>query len=160
MAARSGGAAQSVILLSAYSAGLAVPFIAAGLFFDRLAPLWAWFKKHGLAVRIVSGLLLVVIGLSMALGRLTALNAITARLGIGIKSFAASQPEATMAISLTIIGVLAALLVAVPVLRGRRFARPVRLVVLGVLLLALLLQALGVVSFAGIVAGWLMFQGA
>jgi len=160
MAARSGGAVQSVALLSAYSAGLAVPFIAAGLFFDRLAPLWTWFKKHGLAVRLVSGLLLVIIGLSMALGRLTALNAVTARMGIGIKSFAASQPRATTALSLAIIATIAAVLVGVPFVRKRPFARPARLIVLGLLALALLLQALGIVSFAGIIAGWLLFQGA
>ncbi len=160
MAARSGGAVQSVVLLSAYSAGLAVPFIAAGLFFDRLAPLWAWFKKHGLAVRIVSGMLLVVIGLSMALGRLTALNAVTARMGIGIKSFAASRPAATMSISLAIIAAAAVAMVLVPVVRRRRFTQPARLVALGLLVVALLLQALGIVSFAGIIAGWLLFQGA
>lgn len=160
MAARSGGAARSVLLLATYSAGLAVPFIAAGLFFDRLAPLWAWFKKHGLAVRIVSGLLLVGIGLSMALGRLTALNAVATRLGISIKSFAASQPGATMALSISVIVALAAAVIVVPLVRGRSFARPVRLVVLALLLVALLLQSLGIVSFPGIIASWLMFQGA
>lgn len=160
MAARSGGAAQSVLLLATYSAGLAVPFIAAGLFFDRLAPLWAWFKKHGLAVRIVSGLLLVGIGLSMALGRLTALNAVATRTGLGIKSFAASQPGATMALSISVIVALAAAIIVVPLVRGRSFTQPARLVVLALLLVALLLQALGIVSFPGIIASWLMFQGA
>ncbi|MBN2873914.1 MAG: cytochrome c biogenesis protein CcdA [Spirochaetales bacterium] len=160
MAARAGGAAQAALLLTAYSAGLALPFLAAGLFFERLSPLWAWFKKHGNVVRIASGVLLILIGLSMALGKLTALNAGAARLGIRMKGLIAANPEQAQAWTIV---VLVALLLAIalpPLIRRRRFAKPGRLVVLAIVVVVLVLEALGVVSVLGIVSDWLLFQGA
>jgi cytochrome c-type biogenesis protein len=71
--AAAGGAslARSVLLLGAYSLGLALPFLAASLFLDRLTPLLAWFKRHGRGVRITSGIFLVALGALMALGKLS-----------------------------------------------------------------------------------------
>lgn len=160
MAARSGGAAQAALLLAAYSAGLALPFLAAGLFFEKLAPLWAWFKKHGREVRIGSGLLLVVIGLSMALGRLTALNAATARAGMRLKGMLAAAPDTVRWWTLGVLGTLAAAIIIVPLLRKKPLARPARLVALVVIALLAALDLTGVVSLADLVAGWLLFQGA
>jgi cytochrome c-type biogenesis protein len=159
MAARSGGAFKAILLLSAYSAGLALPFLAAGLFFERLAPVWAWFKKHGLAVRIASGLLLIVIGLSMALGRLTAINAVSSRLGIAMKAMLATSPQVAKAWTLGVLGLLVAVISLVPILRRRRFARPARLVVLALLAIIFALELSGIVSLAGLVSDWLLFQG-
>jgi len=160
MAARSGGALQAALLLTAYSAGLAIPFLAAGLFFERLAPLWAWFKKHGGAVRIGSGILLIVIGLSMALGKLTALNAAAARLGIGMKGFIATSPEEATAWTVGILLAIVAAIVVVPLVRRRPFVRPVRLIVLVLLVVLIVLEALGIVSTMGVLSDWMLFQGA
>ncbi|PKL26100.1 MAG: cytochrome C biogenesis protein [Spirochaetae bacterium HGW-Spirochaetae-3] len=160
LAARSGGATEAALLLSAYSAGLALPFLAAGLFFERLAPLWAWFKRHGGAVRVASGILLTAIGLTMALGRLTAFNAIAARAGMALTAFVATRPSAATAWTVAILSMTAAAIAIVPALRGRRLATPLRLAVLSVLAIAILLESLGVLSLAGIVSGWLLFQGA
>ena len=159
MAARSGGAGKAVLLLSAYSIGLAVPFLAAGLFFERLAPVWAWFKRHGRGVRLVSGGLLVVIGLSMALGRLTAINAVAARTGFALKAFAVSQP---VAVTVWIIGFLVALAAALaipPLIRKTRFAHPARIVVLSLVVVLIVLEAAGLISVAQVVSDWLLFQG-
>jgi len=160
MAARSGGAAKAVLLLSAYSAGLAVPFLAAGLFFERLAPLWAWFKRHGRAVRLASGALLVAIGLSMALGRLTAINAVAARLGFGLKAYIATQPVAATVWTTGLLAALAAALAAPPLIRKTRFAHPARLVALGTIVVLIALELSGVFSLALTVSDWLLFQGA
>lgn len=159
MAARSGGASKAALLLSFYSAGLALPFIAAGLFFERLAPLWAWFKRHGRAVKTVSGALLVVIGLSMALGKMTAFNAAASRLGFLVRSTVVSNPAATKAWSLGLMAAFAAAIALPPVVRGRRFATPARLVFLGILAVLAVLELAGVISVAGILSGWLLFQG-
>lgn len=159
MAARSGGAGKAVLLLSAYSAGLALPFLAAGLFFERLAPLWAWFKRHGKGVRLASGGLLVAIGLSMALGRLTAINAVAARTGFALKAFAVAQP---IAVRVWVIGLLAALAAALaipPLVRKTRFTQPARLVGLGLVVVLVALEASGLISVAQVVSDWLLFQG-
>ena len=159
LAARSGGALKAVLLLSAYSAGLAIPFLAAGLFFERLSPVWAWFKKHGRAVRIVSGLLLIAIGLSMAFGRLTAINAVSSRMGIAIKASLATNPQTAKAWTIGLLVALIAAISLLPILRRRPFAKPFRLVVLVLLAVIVALELSGVISLAAIVSDWLLFQG-
>lgn len=159
MAARSGGAAQAVLLLSAYSAGLALPFLAAGLFFERLSPLWAWFKRHGKGVRLVSGGLLVVIGLSMALGRLTAFNAVAASAGFALKAFAVSQPVASKVWIIGLLVALAAALAMPPLVRKTSLTHPARLVVIGSVVVLIILEATGLLSLALVVSDWLLFQG-
>jgi cytochrome c-type biogenesis protein len=159
MAARSGGAGKAVLLLSAYSAGLALPFLAAGLFFERLSPLWAWFKRHGRGVRLASGALLVVIGLSMALGRLTAINAVAARTGFALKAFAVSEPVAAKVWIMGLLVALAAALAVPPLVRKTRFAHPVRIVGLGTVVVLMALEASGLISVARVVSDWLLFQG-
>ena len=54
VASRSGRAPEAAILLGSYSAGLAAPFLLAGLFFERMSPIMNWFKKRGKEVRIAS----------------------------------------------------------------------------------------------------------
>lgn len=62
MGASSGSALAVAALLTAYSAGLAIPFVAAALAFPALRPLVAFLRRHHAAVRVVTGLLIVAIG--------------------------------------------------------------------------------------------------
>lgn len=50
------------ILLVAYSAGLAVPFLAAAVALPRLRPLLEALRRHGRAVQWISGLFIMLIG--------------------------------------------------------------------------------------------------
>jgi cytochrome c-type biogenesis protein len=61
----SGNSLHAAVLLAVYSAGLGLPFIAAGLFLDRLLPVLDFLKRHALAVRIVTACLLVVLAIPM-----------------------------------------------------------------------------------------------
>jgi cytochrome c-type biogenesis protein len=63
------------VLLFAYSLGLGVPFLLAGLFFTRAMRAFAVVKRHMRAVRAVSGLILVAYGLLMIGGQMTWLTA-------------------------------------------------------------------------------------
>jgi cytochrome c-type biogenesis protein len=67
-------------LMLAYSAGFALPFLAAGLFFDRVRPILAFFSRHGKIVRSVSGGILIIFGAAMATGSLAAVTAFLSRL--------------------------------------------------------------------------------
>jgi cytochrome c-type biogenesis protein len=58
----SGGAGEGALLLGAYSLGLGIPFIAAGLGVSRLTGAVKWLHKHTRVVNLVSGALLVVVG--------------------------------------------------------------------------------------------------
>ena len=62
MGASSGSAPVVALLLTAYSVGLAIPFIAAALAFPRLRPLIDVLRRYHRAVQVVTGLLIVVIG--------------------------------------------------------------------------------------------------
>ena len=62
MGASSGSAPVVALLLTAYSIGLAVPFLLAALAFPRLRPLIDGLRRHHRAVRVVTGLLIIAIG--------------------------------------------------------------------------------------------------
>lgn len=158
-AGRSGNPWAAGALLSVYSLGLALPFLAAGAFLDRMKPLLDWFKRRGREVRIASGLMLVLLGLGMALGQIEALNGSFARAGFALAAFAGSEPAGARAAALAAYGLLAALTALIPLVRGRPFLRPGRLALLSVLAAAALGEALGWWSGVSTLSGWLLFQG-
>jgi cytochrome c-type biogenesis protein len=53
---------EGSVLLFAYSAGLAVPFILAGALFTRAMGVFRWLRNHYLAIQVVSGGILVALG--------------------------------------------------------------------------------------------------
>lgn len=62
MGASTGSAPIAALLLVAYSAGLAVPFVAAAVALPRLRPLLDALRRHHAAVQVVSGVLIIAIG--------------------------------------------------------------------------------------------------
>ena len=65
LASSSATVGQGAILLLAYTAGLGLPFLAIALVYDRAPALLRPLVRHGRAVSIVGGLLVVAIGLAM-----------------------------------------------------------------------------------------------
>jgi cytochrome c-type biogenesis protein len=65
LAASAGSTAQGAALLVAYTAGLGIPFLAIALVYDRVPSLLRPLLRHGRAVSIIGGLLVVVIGAAM-----------------------------------------------------------------------------------------------
>jgi len=63
MGASSGSAPVVALLLTAYSLGLAIPFLVAAMAFPRLRPLIELLRRHHRVVQVISGLLIVVIGI-------------------------------------------------------------------------------------------------
>ena len=63
MGVSSGSAPAVFVLLVAYSAGLAVPFLAAAVALPRLRPLLDWLRRHHTAVQVVSGAFIIGIGI-------------------------------------------------------------------------------------------------
>jgi cytochrome c-type biogenesis protein len=62
MGASSGSALAVAALLTAYSAGLAIPFLVAAFAFPAMRPLVAFLRRHHRVVQVVTGLLIVGIG--------------------------------------------------------------------------------------------------
>jgi cytochrome c-type biogenesis protein len=65
---------QGVVMLAVYSAGLGLPFLLTALAIDRFFTAFAKIRKHYHAIEIVSGLLLVGIGVLMLANRLTVIT--------------------------------------------------------------------------------------
>jgi cytochrome c-type biogenesis protein len=80
VAASSGQTLQGGLLLFAYSLGLGLPFVALAIVYDRAPAVIRPLVRHGRAVSIIGGLLVVAIGLAMVFDVLTLL----ARLAPGV----------------------------------------------------------------------------
>ncbi len=62
--------ARGIGLLLAYSIGLGIPFVAAGLAFGRLTGVFNWVKRHFRLINLVSGTFLVAFGILLLTNRL------------------------------------------------------------------------------------------
>ena len=61
-------------LLAIYSAGLAIPFIASAVAFQRAARVFRWLRDHYAVITVLSGLTLVAMGALIFTGELAQLN--------------------------------------------------------------------------------------
>jgi cytochrome c-type biogenesis protein len=68
IAANQGHVVEGMLMLLVYSLGLGIPFFISALLIDRLKGAFSFIKKHYNVINIVSGVLLVVVGLLMATG--------------------------------------------------------------------------------------------
>lgn len=71
MASTSGSALKGVSLLLVYSMGMGVPFVLSAVLIDKMKGLFGWIKLHYTAVKRVSGVFLICVGLLMAAGLLS-----------------------------------------------------------------------------------------
>jgi cytochrome c-type biogenesis protein len=69
MAGQTGRTAQAALYLSAYSAGLGLPFLAAGIFFDRFLRGAVKLRPHLHLIKRIGGIFLVGMGVFILLGR-------------------------------------------------------------------------------------------
>lgn len=74
MAASEADLQRGLLLLAAYSAGLAVPFLLAALMVDRFLKVFARFRHQMVWVNRIAGVMLVLVGLLMVTGRFTMLS--------------------------------------------------------------------------------------
>src|SRR6266699_2218401 len=68
LAATSGGWKGGFVLATFYSAGLAVPFLITGLGINKFLGFYSKFRKHLHKVEVVSGVVLILIGILIATG--------------------------------------------------------------------------------------------
>lgn len=71
---------QGTVLLSMYALGLGIPFILTALFFNFALGAFNWIKRNYRIVNIVSGLLLLAMGVLILTGWLTTVNMYMLRL--------------------------------------------------------------------------------
>lgn len=73
LASTSGDVGRGVVLLSMYALGLGLPFVMTAVLFSRVRPVLAWLNRHALVVNRIAGGALMVVGVLIFTGRLTAL---------------------------------------------------------------------------------------
>lgn len=87
LASSSGTLLRGVVLLVAYSLGLAAAFVAAGVAFAHAMRAFRWVRDHYGVVRMVSGTILVALGLLLFFNRdwwlRVALDQVFTRIGLG-----------------------------------------------------------------------------
>ncbi len=84
----SGGIPRASVLLLAYSLGLAVPFLAAGVAFSRAMGAFRWLRDRYLVIQVASGTILVAVGLLLFFDRFwwlrVGLNRALSLVGLGV----------------------------------------------------------------------------
>ena len=62
-AAQKDGVGGGAFLLAAYSAGLAIPFLASAVAFERFSIGFRWLRDHYTVITVISGIVLIAVGL-------------------------------------------------------------------------------------------------
>ncbi len=73
-AANEGTVGRGGVLLAFYALGLAVPFMLSALAFSTVTPLFRFFRDHYRVITVVSGVILIVMGVLLYTNELTRLN--------------------------------------------------------------------------------------
>ena len=68
LASQGGSLLQGIVMLLAFSLGLGIPFVVSALLVDRLKGAFDFIKRHYRVINLVSGLVLVIVGILMATG--------------------------------------------------------------------------------------------
>jgi cytochrome c-type biogenesis protein len=74
LASNSTTTGKGALLLAGYSAGLAIPFLFSALAFNAASRSFAFFKRHYAAIQLISGVVLVAMGVLVFTGELFHLN--------------------------------------------------------------------------------------
>lgn len=80
---------DGILLLSAYSAGLAIPFLVTAVAFTSTTRFFGWFRRHYLLMTALAGAVLIVMGILIYTNELFRLNAEAQKLmdSLGINIF-------------------------------------------------------------------------
>lgn len=160
--AGSGSSLDAGILLGAYSLGLALPFLAAGAFFGKLEGVFVFFKKRMRAIKLASGALLVAIGLSMLVGDFRLLPGRFAKWGYSLEGLTGTEAVIAKWVFVAVYGaiaVVAAFLGRKAVLSAGATKKGFAIIFAVTFGALAILEAMGILDSAGLVAAWLRFQG-
>ena len=159
LAGTSGNVGTGMLYLAAFSLGLGLPFLLAGAFLDRATEALKRIRPYLPAIKIGSGVLLVLIGVLIAVGRLQQLAARVVAWGARLNGWDAMNPATSNWVFAVVGFVLLAVPLALSLARRRTRSMPYTgIVAAGGLALAVL-NLVDVISIAGWISGWLMFTG-
>ncbi len=170
LAGSSGKMLSGIFLLIAYSAGLGLPFLLAGLFFSQFARQMEKIKPHLNRIRIASGIFLIMIGILILLGRLQRLNIFLFSSAYTLQAWQESSPLLSRLVLSTLFLIPFFLLLFAYIRRAnkvrrqeklslKKLIRPGRIIFLTILLLLGILTLSGTVNLVDLLSYWFTFQG-
>ena len=68
LASQQGHVVEGVIMLSLYSLGLGIPFVISAILIDNLKTAFNFIKRHYREINVISGIMLIIVGIMMATG--------------------------------------------------------------------------------------------
>ena len=74
LASTQGGTAKAALLLTVYSAGLAVPFLLSAVAYERTSRSFGFFRRHHAGIQVAAGAVLIGMGVLVATGELFQLS--------------------------------------------------------------------------------------
>ena len=170
LAGSSGKMLSGIFLLIAYSAGLGLPFLLAGLFFSQFARQMEKIKPHLNRIRIASGIFLIMIGILILLGRLQRLNIFLFSSAYTLQVWQESSPLLSRLVFSALFLIPFFLLLfsyirkAIKVreqgkLPLKKLIMPGRIIFLTIFLLLSVLSFSGTLNIVAIISYWFTFQG-
>jgi len=170
LAGSSGKMLSGIFLLIAYSAGLGLPFLLAGLFFSQFARQMEKIKPHLNRIRIASGIFLIMIGILILLGRLQRLNIFLFSSAYNLQAWQESSPLLSRLVFSALFLIPFLLLLFSYIRKARKVCAqeklplkklimPVRIIFLTIFLLLGVLSLSGTLNIVAIISYWFTFQG-
>lgn len=170
LAGSSGKMLSGIFLLIAYSAGLGLPFLLAGLFFSQFARQLEKIKPHLNRIRIASGIFLIMIGILILSGRLQRLNIFLFSSAYTLQAWQENSPLLSRLVlsALSIIPFLLLLLSYIRKVRKlsrqeelalKKIIMPGRIIFLSIFLLLSILTLSGTLNIVTLISYWFTFQG-
>jgi cytochrome c-type biogenesis protein len=165
LAGSAGSVGTGTLYLAAFSLGLGVPFVLAGVFFGQAAAAMRRMKRHLPTIKTISGLLLIVIGILIALGRLQQLSARLIAAGVRLDAWNATNPAASNWLFGAGTAVVAAIPLAIVLVRartratGRTRALLVSALIAGVGVTLAILNITDIIDISAWFSGWFRFTG-
>lgn len=158
---------SGIILLLCYAAGIGIPFILVSLFFSSFSKQMQKITPHLKTIKIVSGILLVILGILILAGAFEELNIFFAKAAFSLEDWRQQNKYNTR-----LLGGFLFLIPALPVIffysrrllinlreKTEKLIYPVRLVFIVLLMILSVLCFTGVVDIAVIIYNWFNFQG-
>lgn len=151
---------NGIILLLFFSIGLGIPFLISGLFISSFREKSKGIKKHMGKVKIASGLLIVLIGISIFFNKLSNINVILNQAAISFSQwYTISYIVFNRATGSLLFIISAYLLVKVLQKRSNGTKFLVTSVITTIILIVAVISFIGIINWGGLIQAYLSFQG-
>jgi cytochrome c-type biogenesis protein len=159
LAGQSGGMARSALYLAFYSTGLGMPFLAAALFWGSFLKHIGTLKSRLPAIKTISGVFLILIGVFIMTGRFRLLPAFFLKTGYALSLWAEGGGAAVRLIPGLIFLLAAALPFVYRGLKKKSCFSPAAAAFAGLFLCLAILQAAGLINCAVLLSRWFLYTG-